>query len=81
MHVPAGVRSLMYGSMLGFLGVAVLGTIAFKHMGVNSLQDLAPSSDQQGGLIGRWLQPYKERIQVSGSGTVQSAAQSTSSVL
>lgn len=60
-----GVRSMLYGSMLGLLGVAVLGTVAFKYMGYSSLQDLRPSPDQEAGLIQRWLQPYKERIQAS----------------
>lgn len=50
--------------MLGLLGVAVLGTVAFKYMGYSSLHDLQPSPDQDTGLIQRWLQPYKERIQV-----------------
>ena len=60
-----GVRSMLYGSMLGLLGVAVMGTVAFKYMGYSSLQDLRPSPDQEAGLIQRWLQPYKERIQAS----------------
>lgn len=51
--------------MLGLFGVALLGTVAFRYMGYSSLQDLQPSPDQEAGLIQRWLQPYKERIQVS----------------
>lgn len=59
----AGVRSMLYGSMLGLLGAAVLGTLAARYMGLSSLQDLKPTPDPQGSALQRWLQPYKERIQ------------------
>ncbi|KAL0021763.1 hypothetical protein WJX79_006133 [Trebouxia sp. C0005] len=59
----AGVRSMLYGSMLGLLGAAVLGTLAARYMGLSSLQDLRPSTDPEGSILRKWLQPYKERIQ------------------
>lgn len=59
----AGVRSMLYGSMLGLLGAAVLGTLAARYMGLSSLQDLRPSPDSEGSTLQKWLQPYKERIQ------------------
>lgn len=60
----AGVRSMLYGSMLGLLGAAVLGTLAARYFGFSSFQDLKPSPDPNGtALIQRWMQPYKERIQ------------------
>lgn len=59
----AGVRSMLYGSMLGLLGAAVLGTVAAKYMGLNSLSDLRPSPNPEESALQRWLQPYKERIQ------------------
>ena len=58
-----GVRSMLYGSMLGLLGAAVLGTLAARYMGLSSLQDLRPSPDSEGSTLQKWLQPYKERIQ------------------
>ena len=65
---------MLYGSMLGLLGAAVLGTVAAKYMGLNSLSDLRPSPNPEESALQRWLQPYKERIQVScgmASGTSQ----------
>lgn len=59
----AGVRSMLYGSMLGLLGAAVVGTLAARYMGFSSLQDLQPTPNPEGNAIQRWLQPYKERIQ------------------
>ncbi|KAL3134165.1 hypothetical protein ABBQ32_008580 [Trebouxia sp. C0010 RCD-2024] len=59
----AGVRSMLYGSMLGLLGAAVLGSLAASYLGLSSLQDLKPASDSHDGLLKRWLQPYKERLQ------------------
>lgn len=63
MDVFAGVRSMLYGSMLGLLGAAVLGTLAARYMGLSSFQDLKPTPDPQGSALQRWLQPCKERIQ------------------
>ena len=54
---------MLYGSMLGLLGVAVAGTLAARYMGFSSLQDLRPSPAPDGGALQKWLQPYKERIQ------------------
>ena len=59
-----GVRSMLYGSMLGLLGAAVLGSLAARYFGLTSFQDLRPTSDPSGHALQRWLQPYKERIQV-----------------
>lgn len=55
---------MLYGSMLGLLGAAVLGSLAASYLGLSSLQDLKPASDSHDGLLKRWLQPYKERLQV-----------------
>lgn len=55
---------MLYGSMLGLLGAAVLGTLAARYFGLSSLQDLRPSPDPEGSALQRWLQPFKERIQV-----------------
>ena len=63
-HVGTGVRSMLYGSMLGLLGAAVLGSLAARYFGVSSLQDLKPASDSHDGVLRKWLQPYKERLQV-----------------
>ena len=60
----AGVRSMLYGSMLGLLGAAVLGTLTARYFGLTSLQDLKASPDPNSSALQRWLQPYKERIQV-----------------
>ncbi len=54
---------MLYGSMLGLLGAAVVGTLAARYMGLSSLQDLRP--DPEGSAIQKWMQPYKERIQVA----------------
>lgn len=62
---------MLYGSMLGLLGAAVLGTLAARYFGFSSFQDLKPSPDPNGtALIQRWMQPYKERIQVSWCGSI-----------
>lgn len=55
---------MLYGSMLGLLGTAVLGSLAASYFGLSSLQDLKPASDSHDGVLQRWLQPYKERLQV-----------------
>lgn len=55
---------MLYGSMLGLLGAAVLGSLAAHYFGLSSFQDLKPTSDPNGHALQRWLQPYKERIQV-----------------
>ena len=60
---------MLYGSMLGLLGAAVLGTLAARYFGLSSFQDLKPSPDPNGTALQRWLQPYKERIQVSWFGS------------
>jgi len=54
---------MLYGSMLGLLGAAVLGTLAARYMGLSSLQDLRPSPDPEANALQKWLQPFKERIQ------------------
>lgn len=55
---------MLYGSMLGLLGAAVLGSLAASYFGLSSFQDLRPTSDPNGHALQRWLEPYKERIQV-----------------
>ena len=55
---------MLYGSMLGLLGAAVLGSLAARYFGLTSFQDLRPTSDPSSHALQRWLQPYKERIQV-----------------
>lgn len=55
---------MLYGSMLGLLGAAVLGSLAARYFGLTSFQDLRPTSDPSDHALQRWLQPYKERIQV-----------------
>lgn len=50
--------------MLGLLGAAVLGSLAARYFGLSSLQDLKRAPDSDGGVLQRWMQPYKERIQV-----------------
>ena len=55
---------MLYGSMLGLLGAAVLGSLAASYFGLTSFQDIKPAPDPNGHALQRWLQPYKERIQV-----------------
>lgn len=55
---------MLYGSMLGLLGAAVLGSLAASYFGLSSFQDIKPTPEPNGHALQRWLQPYKERIQV-----------------
>ncbi|KAL3143706.1 hypothetical protein ABBQ38_002500 [Trebouxia sp. C0009 RCD-2024] len=75
---------MLYGSMLGLLGTAVLGSLAASYFGLSSLQDLKPASDSHDGVLQRWLQPYKERLQAytrSSAAAQQSAEGSSTEVL
>ena len=55
---------MLYGTMLGLLGAAVLGTVAAKYFGLSNLSELRPTPNPEASALGRWLQPYKERLQV-----------------
>jgi hypothetical protein len=65
--LPAGVRALVYGSLLGAVGLAAAGTLAVRSLGVGSGEELGERL--RAGLqplsasLRSWLLPIKERAE------------------